>query len=292
MKQYKSFLVGVLVTVLASTLFWAGTVYAATGCFPDTNGHWAETFICWLKDNGITSGYPDGTYGPGNNVSRAEMSVFLQRIYNLANSSAQTKATTAENNAKAYADSLVNTPPSTGEIRINSGPNSWDWMGTQPGPLSIYRYDVFTMFTSSTNNNYATLIMTPDFPSALYGRVLNVIGMEYCYTANANAYIDRVFAFYTNQTANAGGVFTALVSDETNRTDAACRYYSITPKAIDDNTILSMYLFAAWGPAGAGAELRLGHVTFFFQPTAAAVPAPKGLETFGEESPDVTRPDQ
>jgi len=55
-------------------------VSAATGCFPDTNGHWAETFICWLSDNGIAGGYPDGTFRPENGVTRAELSVFLSNF--------------------------------------------------------------------------------------------------------------------------------------------------------------------------------------------------------------------
>ena len=45
--------------------------------FNDISGHWAETFIEELKDQGITGGYPDGTYRPENRVTRAEMAVFL-----------------------------------------------------------------------------------------------------------------------------------------------------------------------------------------------------------------------
>ena len=45
--------------------------------FSDIEGHWAETFIEELKDQGITGGYPDGTYRPDNRVTRAEMAVFL-----------------------------------------------------------------------------------------------------------------------------------------------------------------------------------------------------------------------
>ncbi len=52
-------------------------VSAATGCFPDTDGHWAETFICWLKDNGITGGYPDGScHGTGRTDHRGHRCAF------------------------------------------------------------------------------------------------------------------------------------------------------------------------------------------------------------------------
>ena len=45
--------------------------------FPDTGGHWAEDWIEALRADGITSGYPDGTYRPNAQVTRAQMAVFL-----------------------------------------------------------------------------------------------------------------------------------------------------------------------------------------------------------------------
>jgi hypothetical protein len=51
------------------------------GAFTDTNGHWAEAWIEQLKEEGITSGFPDGTYRPENPASRAEMAVFLVNTF-------------------------------------------------------------------------------------------------------------------------------------------------------------------------------------------------------------------
>ena len=51
--------------------------------FSDISGHWAEIFIEELFDQGITGGYPDGTYRPENLVSRAEMAVFLVNAFGL-----------------------------------------------------------------------------------------------------------------------------------------------------------------------------------------------------------------
>ena len=45
--------------------------------FKDIDGHWAAPYIEELFDQGITGGYPDGTYRPENLVTRAEMAVFL-----------------------------------------------------------------------------------------------------------------------------------------------------------------------------------------------------------------------
>jgi hypothetical protein len=36
--------------------------------------------IQWMKDNGISTGFDDGTYRPSNNVTRQAMSAFLYRV--------------------------------------------------------------------------------------------------------------------------------------------------------------------------------------------------------------------
>lgn len=58
-----------------------GTAYAAAG-FPDDDvipGTWYESYIQWAVDNGIIFGYPDGTFGPEDNVTRGQVAVMLCR---------------------------------------------------------------------------------------------------------------------------------------------------------------------------------------------------------------------
>ena len=46
----------------------------ATGSsFSDTSGHWAVGYIEAIKTAGYINGYPDGTFRPNNNISRAEI---------------------------------------------------------------------------------------------------------------------------------------------------------------------------------------------------------------------------
>jgi hypothetical protein len=54
------------------------------GSFTDVAGHWAEAWIEQLKAEGITSGYPDGSYRPNNSVTRAEMAVLLVNTFSLS----------------------------------------------------------------------------------------------------------------------------------------------------------------------------------------------------------------
>ncbi|MBT2571323.1 S8 family serine peptidase [Planococcus sp. ISL-110] len=45
-------------------------------------GHWAKGYISGLYENGVTTGYPDKTFHPGESTTRAEYSVFLARAAN------------------------------------------------------------------------------------------------------------------------------------------------------------------------------------------------------------------
>jgi len=80
MKRRIPFLIGglgLLAVLLIGTTAFASPLQA-TGCFSDTNGHWAETFICLVEEYGIVGGYPDGTFRPERNVTRAESAVMFQ----------------------------------------------------------------------------------------------------------------------------------------------------------------------------------------------------------------------
>jgi len=47
-------------------------VAAGSNCFPDVTDQWFAKYVCFAKDKGIISGYPDGTFKPGNNVNWVE----------------------------------------------------------------------------------------------------------------------------------------------------------------------------------------------------------------------------
>ena len=133
MKRFLPYFVGALVGMLMMTAFFAGRASASplatTGCFPDTVGHWAETFICWMKDNGISSGFPDGTYKPENNVTRAELSVMLNKVGNWMratgtqfDSSLFSVSGVAPGATGSYATVTI-TAPISGALLVNSSLN-------------------------------------------------------------------------------------------------------------------------------------------------------------------------
>ncbi|HNA88650.1 MAG TPA: S-layer homology domain-containing protein [Anaerolineales bacterium] len=114
MKRYRDFLLGALIATLLFASFSVGRASAASsGCFTDTNGHWAESFICWLKDNGISSGYADGSYRPDNSITRGEMAVMLKKVNDVSKGYSDSSLIAAKN----YTDASLNN-----EIQITLSP--------------------------------------------------------------------------------------------------------------------------------------------------------------------------
>ena len=56
----------------------------AGNCFSDvTSDQWFAPYICMAKNEGIISGYPDGTFGPEKEITFAEAAKILAEVYNL-----------------------------------------------------------------------------------------------------------------------------------------------------------------------------------------------------------------
>ena len=64
--------------------FGIGNDKPAGAGFPDVGSNTSHAVdICWLAANGVSTGYPDGTFRPMANVVRQDMSAFLKRIHDL-----------------------------------------------------------------------------------------------------------------------------------------------------------------------------------------------------------------
>ncbi|MCR4424646.1 MAG: S-layer homology domain-containing protein [Firmicutes bacterium] len=61
--------------------------------FRDMDGHWAEPFVSALDSAKVVTGYPDGTFQPSRNISRAEMVTMLARVAQLGEIGAADAAT-------------------------------------------------------------------------------------------------------------------------------------------------------------------------------------------------------
>ncbi|MEO0853888.1 MAG: S-layer homology domain-containing protein, partial [Cyanobacteria bacterium J06648_11] len=57
---------------------------AAAANFNDTDGHWAESYIDALSDTGVLGGFPDGSFKPNAQVTRAQFAAIANNAFQLA----------------------------------------------------------------------------------------------------------------------------------------------------------------------------------------------------------------
>jgi len=238
MKSKSVFFVSVLLGVLLVSAFSVGQVYATTGCFTDSVGSWAESAICWMKDNGITTGVTPTTYQPEGLVTRSQMAVFMQR--------------------------LANIPPSTGSIYINQGLSA-----IQPGgnfaSTAYVRYfsNVTELNSTAAGSNYYMLSAT--IPTDLYGRATYLNGVLVCYDATHSATLAQVQLEHEDYL----GAILGVATDNTSRTDFACRVYyfsSATQLFATDHVVLN--LLANYSSSGSSLYIR--SVAFILSPSTVA----------------------
>lgn len=69
--------------LLAVTMLLALAVPAAAVSFSDLAGHWGEEYIMKWAEKGVINGYPDGTFQPNKEITRAEVCKVLALAYRL-----------------------------------------------------------------------------------------------------------------------------------------------------------------------------------------------------------------
>lgn len=235
----------IAVIILAITTFWAGSVYAATNCFTDTNGHKFEQAICWMKANGLATGTK---FFPDNFTTRGQAAQWLQKASNI--------------------------PPSTGLILISAGYGDWHpFFSTDNVTNEIYSNVIYLKRTTTGSSFFS---LHPSIPTVFYGRSLKLVAVELCYTASANA----VFSFieintYTHTTS--AGSRTQQFSDDTDRTDSACRYYALpTPVTLTSEDGANIFIQGNWNSANS--PLIIGRTTFVLAPTGIKATPPSDAD--------------
>ena len=127
--------------------------------FTDTKGYWGANYVEFLYTSGITTGYADGTFRPGQNITRAQFAVMLYRYLGLDESKyADVVLPFADTNKIAdyavpaikalYTEGVINgTTGKDGKLYFN--PNS-----------SLTRAQAATMIGRTQEKGYATVELT------------------------------------------------------------------------------------------------------------------------------------
>jgi len=225
MKQKPAMFLFTLGGLLVVMAFFAQKASAAS-CFTDTGGYWAETFICWMKTNGISSGYQDGSFKPDNNITRAEVAVFMQKVNDLAVSQDATNLAAAQSySSSLYQDSIFYTnqyflQPSA----FNAGPTSFQVYGGNLNGRIEYYGDFARMRSSAASTNPYTASIT--VPSNMYGSEMAVSGAKLCYDAATGGATLNYVSF---EVYESDGTSWRLSEDNVVRTDGpTCRTYEFT----------------------------------------------------------------
>ena len=71
------------------------------------SGKWFSNYIGFLEGYKVLTGYPDGTFKPNNNITRAEFAVIVSKFFELKASDMKFKDIKADHWAKQYVDSAV-----------------------------------------------------------------------------------------------------------------------------------------------------------------------------------------
>ncbi len=222
--------------------FWVGTVYAATGCFNDTNGHRFEQAICWMKQNRLAVG---NLFKPNDPTTRGQAAAWLQKVSQI--------------------------PPTQGLILISEGFGNWQPFSSNDNIVFENYSNVSYVKKTSTGSSYVSL--QPSIPTVFYGRKLKLLGVELCYTASTNVSLSYVEINTYTHTVGAGSR-TLQFSDNTVRTDSACRYYKLpTPFLLTAEDGANIFISGTWNAANS--PLIIGRTTFVLAPTGvkAALPS-------------------
>lgn len=108
-------------------------------------------------------------------------------------------------------------------------------------------------------------------PTVLFGRSLELVGVEFCYTAQANAYVSYV-EINKMDSSSVTGSRKLLFSDGTDRADSACRYYVLSsPELLTASDALNFFVQGVWVSS---ANLTLGRTTFVLRTTDTVAAPP------------------
>ncbi|MGI5822477.1 MAG: S-layer homology domain-containing protein [Dethiobacteria bacterium] len=100
LQKKKALSIFVLAAFALAMFFGSVPAAAANAALPDIEGHWAQNTLQAMVDEEMISGYPDGTFKPNNNITRAEFATLLVKAFALEPGAGTVFDDTAEHWAK------------------------------------------------------------------------------------------------------------------------------------------------------------------------------------------------
>jgi hypothetical protein len=101
-KKKQVFNVFITAVIIFTMIFSSISAVVADNLLSDIKGHWAQDTIEDLVNRRIIEGYPDGTFRPNNNITRAEFTSLLVRAFDLKSGLGKVFSDTADHWARDY----------------------------------------------------------------------------------------------------------------------------------------------------------------------------------------------
>ena len=130
-----------------------------TPSFTDTQDYWAATFVDFLYNAGITTGYDDGTFRPDQNISRQQFAVMLYRYLGLDGSQYESVTLPFADNASIGSYALTAVKALYTEGIINGTTGSDGQLYFNPGG-SLTRAQAAAMIGRTQEKGYSTVELT------------------------------------------------------------------------------------------------------------------------------------
>lgn len=123
---------GAFVTILGRLSGIDPTAYERSSFSDVQTEDWYCPYVTWAAEAGVTTGFEDGSFRPGDNISREQLAVMLQRYilaYQLVTEQVEREAFADEESVSAWALEAVNLMKDTG-LMNGRGENRFEPKGT------------------------------------------------------------------------------------------------------------------------------------------------------------------
>jgi hypothetical protein len=145
-------------------------------------------------------------------------------------------------------------------------------------PVSAVNYSSSSQWSrSAIGSNY--LSISPDLPVAMYGKMLELQGVEFCYATLGGTSLTYVEINTVSSSAGEAGRQLRF-SDSTVYTGSACHLYTLaTPVPLGSETGANFFIAVNWPSGGV---FSIERTTFVLGATNTAAPAPAAATILGQ----------
>lgn len=166
----------------------------------------------------------------------------------------------------------------SGQILVQAGASSWLPFNSGD-PLSATFYSSETQWSRSSVGP-SFLSTSPDLPSVMFGKALQLDAVELCYNAYSSTSLTYV-EINTQDSSTGAGERIMRFSDATPYSDAACHYYALsTPVVLTAETTANLFLEVNWTLAAA--PFAITRATFVLEATSTDAIAPSAVVIKGD----------